>query len=69
MCVAMYRWVCRSIVNWFVRFVRSAGALGLVPRCMYQSGWGGVFVQVHWVFPGWVIVVDGQVGIGGGDVY
>jgi len=68
MCVAMYSWVCHSIVNWFVRFVRS-GVLGLVPRCMYQSSWG-VFVQVHWVFPGWVIVVaDGRVSIGVCDVY
>jgi len=68
MYVAVYSWVCHSIVTRFVRFVRS-GVLGLVPRCMNQSDWG-VFVQVHWVFPGWVIVVvDGRVGIGGGDVY
>jgi len=38
-CVAMSSWVCRSIVSRFVRLV-SSGAWGVVPRCMYQSGWG-----------------------------
>jgi len=38
-CVAVSSWVCRSIVSRYVRLVRS-GAWGLVPRSMYQSGWG-----------------------------
>ena len=56
LCVAVSSWVCRSIVSRFVRLVRS-GVWGLVPRCMYQSGWGFFYVQVHWVLPGWVIIV------------
>jgi len=38
-CVAVSSWVCRGIVNRFVRLVRS-GVWDLVLRCMYQSGWG-----------------------------
>jgi len=67
-CVAVSRWVCRSIVRRYVCLVGS-GAWGQVPRCMYQSGWGFFYMQVHWVLPGWVIVVfEGRVSIGVGVV-
>ena len=67
-CVAMSSWVCHSIVSRFVHLVRS-GAWGLVPRCMYQSGWGFFHMQVHWVLPGWVIVVvEEWVSIGVGYI-
>ena len=56
MCVAMYSCVCRSTVD---RFVHLSGkeywgwCLGV---CISPVG-GGCFVQMHWVLPGWVIVV------------
>ena len=59
-CVAVSGWVCRSIVSRFVYLVRS-GVWGLVPSCMYQSGWDVFSCR----FTGWVIVVvEGWVIIG-----
>ena len=40
----MSGWVCRSIVRRFVYLVRS-GVWGLVPGCMYQSGWDVFFFR------------------------
>ena len=51
-CVAVSSWVCRSNVSRFVLLVRS-GVWGLVPRCMYQSGWG-FFLRVGALGVTWV---------------
>ena len=61
MCVAMYSWVCRSIVDRFVRLSGKAYWGWCLGVCISLVGWGG-FVQVHWVLPGWVIVVVVVVG-------
>jgi len=59
-CVAVSGWMCRSIVRRFVYLVRS-GVWGLVPGCMYQSGWEVFSCR----FTGWVIVVvEGRVIVG-----
>ena len=59
-CVAVSGWVCRSIVRRFVYLVRS-GVWGMVPSCMYQSGWDVFSCR----FTRWVIVdVEGRVIIG-----